>query len=93
MNRIDTKGLLLRIFIPTIVLSMSYLILGHFCNIPYILLFCILGTVILLPMELGMIISASKKEYGTYSLKSAFEGQAPNNAERVVASPSPISVL
>lgn len=75
MNRIDTKGLLLRIFIPTIVLSMSYLILGHFCNIPYILLFCILGTVILLPMELGMIISASKKEYGMYSLKSALEGQ------------------
>ena len=75
MNRIDTKGLLLRIFSPTIVLSMSYLILGHFCNIPYILLFCILGTVILLPMELGMIISASKKEYGTYSLKSALEGQ------------------
>ena len=75
MNRIDTKGLLLRIFIPTIVLSMSYLILGHFCNIPYILLFCILGTVILLPMELGMIISASKKEYGTYSLRSALEGQ------------------
>lgn len=75
MNRIDTKGLLLRIFIPTIVLSMSYLILGHFCNIPYILLFCILGTVILVPMELGMIMSASKKEYGTYSLKSAFEGQ------------------
>ena len=75
MNRIDTKGLLLRIFSPTIVLSMSYLILGHFCNIPYILLFCILGTVILLPMELGMIISASKKEYGTYTLKSALEGQ------------------
>ena len=75
MNRIDTKGLLLRIFIPTIVLSMSYLILGHFCNIPYILLFCILGTVILLPMELGMIMSASKKEYGVYSFKSAFEGQ------------------
>ena len=75
MNKIDTKGLLIRIFIPTIVLSWSYLILGHFCNIPYILLFCILGTVILVPMELGMIMSASKKEYGTYSLKSAFEGQ------------------
>ncbi len=75
MNKIDTKGLLVRIFIPTTVLSLSYLILGHFCNIPYILLFCILGTVILVPMELGMIISASKKEYGTYSLKSAFERQ------------------
>ena len=75
MNKIDTKGLLLRIFVPTTVLSLSYLILGHFCNMPYILLFCILGTIILVPMELGMILSASKKEYGKYSLKSAFDGQ------------------
>ena len=75
MNKINTKGLLLRIFMTTTVLCLSYLILGHFCNIPYILLFCILGTVILVPMELGMIMAASKKEYGTYSLKSAFEGQ------------------
>ena len=75
MNKIDTKGLLLRIFVPTTVLSLSYLILGHFCNMPNILLFCILGTIILVPMELGMIISASKKEYGTCSLKSALEGQ------------------
>ena len=75
MNKIDTKGLLLRIFVPTTVLSLSYLILGHFCNMPHILLFCILGTIILVPMELGMIISASKKEYGTCSLKSALEGQ------------------
>ena len=74
MNKIDTKGLLLRIFVPTTVLSLSYLILGHFCNMPYILLFCILGTIILVPMELGMILSASKKEYGKYSLKSAFDG-------------------
>ena len=75
MNKIDTKGLLLRIFVPTTVLSLSYLIMGHFCNMPHILLFCILGTIILVPMELGMIISASKKEYGTCSLKSALEGQ------------------
>ncbi len=75
MNQIKTKGLLLRIFIPTIVLSLCYILLGHLCNIPHILLFCILGTVILVPMELGMILSASKKEYGTYSFKSAFAGQ------------------
>ena len=75
MNKIDTKGLLLRIFVPAAVLSLSYLLLGHFCNIPHILLFCILGTFTLVPMELGVIISASKKEYGTYSLKSAFAGQ------------------
>lgn len=75
MNRIDAKGLLLRIFIPTLVLSLTYLFLGHFSKIPHLLLFCILATVILVPMELGVILSASKKEYGTYSLKSAFTGQ------------------
>ncbi|RDU22600.1 CPBP family intramembrane glutamic endopeptidase [Anaerosacchariphilus polymeriproducens] len=75
MNKIDTKGLLLRIFIPTLVLSFTYLLLGHFCKIPHLLLFCILGTVILVPIELGVILSASKKAYGTYSLKSAFVGQ------------------
>lgn len=75
MIKIDTKGLIIRIFIPTIVLSLCYLLLGHICNIPHILLFCILGTVILMPMELGVILSASKQENGAYSLKSAFVGQ------------------
>lgn len=75
MNKIDTTGLILRIFPPTIVLSLSYLLLGNFCNIPHILLFCILGTVTLVPMELGIILSASKRENGAYSLKSAFVGQ------------------
>ena len=75
MDKIDTKSLLLRIFIPAVVLSLCYLLLGNFCNIPHILLFCILGTVILVPMELGIILSASKRENGAYSLKSAFVGQ------------------
>ena len=75
MKKIDTKGLLLRIFVPTIALSLSYLILGHFCSIPHILLFCILGTLILAPIELGIILKASKSEYGKYSLQSAFAGQ------------------
>jgi len=74
MNKIDTKGLLLRIFIPTTTLSLSYLILGYFCSIPHILLFCILGT-FTLPIELGIILKASKREYGKYSLQSAFVGQ------------------
>ena len=75
MNKIDTKGLILRIFIPTIVLSLSYLLLGHFCSIPHILLLCILGTFTLVPIELGIILKASKNEYGKYSLQSAFTGQ------------------
>ena len=75
MNKIDTKGLVLRIFIPTIVLSVSYFMLGHFCSIPHILLFCILGTFALVPIELGIILKASKDEYGRYSFQSAFAGQ------------------
>lgn len=75
MNKIDTKGLILSVFTPTIVLSLSYLILGYFCNIPNILLFCILGTIVLVPMELSVILIESKKENGAYSLKSAFVGQ------------------
>ena len=75
MKKIDTKGLILRIFIPTIILTLSYLILGHFCSIPHILLFCILGTLILAPIELGTILKASKDEYGKYSLQSALAGQ------------------
>lgn len=77
MNRISTKGLLLRIFIPTSALSVCYLLLGYVCRIPHLLLFCILGTVILVPAELGMILFASKKEFGTCSLRSAFVGQKP----------------
>lgn len=75
MCKIDAKGLILRIFTPTIALSLSYLLLGYFCSILHIPLFCILGTVILVPMELAVILSASKKENGVYSLKSAFAGQ------------------
>lgn len=75
MNRIDTKGLILRIFTPTTAFSLSYLLLGNFCNMPHILLFCISGTIILVPMELAIILSASKRENGVYSLKSAFVGQ------------------
>lgn len=72
MNRIDTKGLILSIFTPTTAFSLSYLLLGNFCNMPHILLFCISGTIILVPMELAIILSASKRENGVYSLKSAF---------------------
>ena len=75
MNRINTKRLILYILIPTAVVSLSYLMLGHFCQIPHLLLFCILGTVTLVPIELGFIFSASKKEHGSFSLKSALIGQ------------------
>ncbi len=84
MITISTRGLLLRIFAPTAVFSLSYLILGHFCNIPHILLFCVLGTVFLLLMELGMVLNASKREYGRYSLQSAFAGQEKSPVWKVL---------
>ncbi len=61
MYSINTKTLLFKVLIPTSLLSLTYLVLGClFQKIPYLLLFCILGTVILVPVELGMILSASK---------------------------------
>ena len=75
MKKINTMELLLKIFVTTFVFSGTYLLLGHFCNIPHLLLFCILGTIILVPIELGIILYSSKIEYGTYSLKSALIGQ------------------
>lgn len=77
MNQIDTKGLVLSVLIPAAALVSSYLVLGHFCSIPHILLFCILGTLVLAPIELGIILNASRREYGRYSLQSAFAGQEP----------------
>lgn len=74
-NEINIKGLLAKIFIPSTVLISVYLLLGYFCTMPHLLLFCILGTIILVPIELGIIMCASKKESGTYSIKSALVGQ------------------
>ena len=75
MNKISVPRLILYILAPTAAVSLSYLIAGHFCSMPYLLLFCLLGTVTLVPIELGIILSAGKKEYGSYTLKSALEGQ------------------
>ncbi len=85
MYKIDTKGLLLKIFAPAVALSFSYFALGLFCGIPHILLFCILGTLILVPAELAMILKASKREYGKYSIQSAFAGQEQYAIGKVLA--------
>ncbi|MFO7611627.1 MAG: CPBP family intramembrane glutamic endopeptidase [Clostridia bacterium] len=62
------------IFIPTALLTITYIIAGQLQKtIPSILLFFILATVILMPIELVVVLRASKKKYGSYSLKSAFE--------------------
>lgn len=74
MKTINTTKLLILIFTPTFVLSVVYFVLGHFIQMPNLLLFCIIGTFTMVPIELGIILNASKKETGKYSLASAFVG-------------------
>ncbi|MFN7252423.1 MAG: lysostaphin resistance A-like protein [Anaerobacillus sp.] len=65
---------LLLVFVPTSILTISYLIVGHILGetIPTLLIFFILALSILFPIQLYVVFSASKKEFGRYSLKSAF---------------------
>ena len=74
MKTISKTGLLLMIFMPTFVLCAVYFMLGHFIKMPNLLLFCIIATFTMVPIELGIILNASKRETGKYSLESAFVG-------------------
>lgn len=61
------------IFIPTLITTGAYIIIGlHWQGIPSIALFYVMTMLILFPFEMGVILIASKKEYGKYSLKPAF---------------------
>lgn len=72
MKTINKTELLLLIFTPTFVLSVVYFVLGNFIKIPNLLLFCIIGTFTIVPIELGVILYASKRETGKYSFACAF---------------------
>jgi uncharacterized protein len=65
---------LLLIFVPTALLTVAYvwagLLLGD--RLPTLLIFFVLALLILFPVQLFVVVSASKKEYGGYSLQSAF---------------------
>lgn len=74
MKTVKKTELLVSIFTPTLVLSVVYFVLGHFIKMPNLLLFCIIGTFTMFPIEIGIILNASKKETGKYSLTSAFAG-------------------
>ena len=76
MKKFGILGMLLRVFLPTIVLSSLYLLIGWFCrSIPHILLFCLIALFTMIPIELGFILYDSKREDGRCSLKSALVGQ------------------
>jgi len=70
-QEISIAHLLGLIFIPTTLLTTAYIVIGQLqAAIPSILLFFILASVILFPIELAIILLGSKKKYGRYSLKS-----------------------
>lgn len=75
MKTINTTKLLLLIFTPTFVLSVMYFVLAQFIKIPNLLLFCIIATFTMVPIETGIILNAGRKETGKYSFASAFTGQ------------------
>ncbi|MEG0692750.1 MAG: CPBP family intramembrane glutamic endopeptidase [Oscillospiraceae bacterium] len=69
------------IFIPTTVLMAAYIFMGYTQTaIPSLLLFFLLAIILLFSFEIGVVLKASKKAYGKYSLKSAF-----NNYEKMSA--------
>lgn len=65
---------LLIVFMPTSLLTLTYVLVGYLLQntIPSLLLFFLLSMFILFPIELLVVLFASRKEYGRYSLKSAF---------------------
>ena len=65
--------ILCMVFIPSFILILVYMIAGVLNQaIPSILLFYICALLIIFPFEIGVVLNASKKEFGRYSLKSAF---------------------
>lgn len=73
MKELSMKKVIGLIFVPTVILTGVYVMIGlHWQKIPSIALFYVLATFILFPIELGIVMKASKKKYGEYSLKSAF---------------------
>jgi uncharacterized protein len=78
-GELSISRVLLLIFIPPSLLMLSYGVVGQFYQdtIPSLLLFFLLAMVLLFPLQLFVVLSASKKEYGSYSLKSAFSNHRP----------------
>lgn len=58
---------------PSAVFTALYIAVGYFVqDVPPIALFCILAIATLFPFEIGVILSANKKDYGKRGIKTAF---------------------
>jgi uncharacterized protein len=73
-GNLSMQKVLSLIFIPAALLTLTYVLVGHLLQniIPSLLLFFLLAMLMLLPIQFLVVVFASKKEYGSYSLKSAF---------------------
>ncbi|MHC1787223.1 MAG: lysostaphin resistance A-like protein [Christensenellales bacterium] len=72
-KELSIQKILCMIFIPSSLSTLVYVIAGGLNQaIPSLLLFYICAILVLFPFELGAVLNASKKEFGRYSIKSAF---------------------
>ncbi|MCG8483921.1 MAG: CPBP family intramembrane metalloprotease [Clostridia bacterium] len=72
-DNLSILKVLFLVFVPTSLLTLIYILAGYLQNmIPSLLLFFLLAMFILFPIEVWVVLHASKKKYGSYSLKSAF---------------------
>mgnify|MGYP006285904195 FL=1 len=73
-SNLSMRRVLCLIFVPTSLLSLTYVLTGHLLqdSIPSLLLFFLLAMFMLFPIQFFVVLSASKKEYGSDTLKSAF---------------------
>jgi uncharacterized protein len=85
-GNLRTWKVLLLIFIPPALLMAAYALTGYLLQdtIPSLLLFYFLALSILFPIQLLVILIASKKEYGSYSLRSAFPNYQKINWWKIV---------
>jgi len=72
-KEMSLQKILFMIFVPSSTLTAIYIIVGsQNQTVPSLLLFYICAILILFPIELGVVLQASKIEHGSYSLRSAF---------------------
>jgi uncharacterized protein len=76
---LSISELLLLVFVPPSLLMVLYIWAGYLAQdaVPSLLLFFLLAAAFLFPTLLGVVLFASKKAYGIYSLHSAFANHQP----------------
>lgn len=84
-NDLSLLKVILLVFIPTTVLTSIYLLVGYAQTaIPSLILFFLLAMLFLFPVEIAIVLRASKVEFGSYSLRSAFVNQGKAGWKRTL---------